>query len=66
MSEESLSMSSKDMVFRSLEKLIVWVQAEADLNASRDMLKESLERIASWEPLVTSGGDGIFCEPNVV
>ena len=48
----SESMTPKQMVFESLKRLIPWLDQQADLNAQREILKASLERIASWEPLL--------------
>lgn len=45
-------MTPKQKVFESLKRLIQWVDQQADLNAQREMLKASLARIASWEPLL--------------
>jgi hypothetical protein len=47
---ESVGMSRKDMVFRSLERLRGWIAEQKDLNASKDQLLASIERISSWEP----------------
>ena len=46
---ESKKMIPSEMVFRGLERLSEWCRTQQDLNAVRQQLIASIERLGSWE-----------------
>jgi hypothetical protein len=46
---ESKKMIPSEMVLRGLERLSEWCRSQQDLNAVRQQLIASIERLGSWE-----------------
>ena len=51
---DALEWPPKEMVFRSLESIIKWVEETQDLNSIKTKLIKSLNNVASWEPVITN------------